>query len=282
MDLCDYNEMRALLADAGFRFSKSKGQNFLTARWVPERIADEADLGPGGGVVEIGPGVGCLTEQLAARAGKVLAYEVDEALKPVLARTLRGLDNVEVLFADVMGRDLAADAAELLPGLRHTVCANLPYSITTPVLTKLYQAKCFDAIIVMVQKEVARRMCAGAGDGDYGAFTLLTQWYAEPEMLFDVGPECFVPRPKVHSAVVKLAMRKTPPADVDEAAFFKVVRAAFNMRRKTLSNALDGLCGRERAAAAIAHCGFDGNIRGEALSLAQFAALTNEIYSRDL
>ena len=281
MDLCDYNEMRALLADAGFRFSKSKGQNFLPARWVPERIADEADLGPGGGVVEIGPGVGCLTEQLAARAGKVLAYEVDEALKPVLARTLRGLDNVEVLFADVMGRDLAADAAELLPGLRHTVCANLPYSITTPVLTKLYQARCFDAIIVMVQKEVAQRMCARAGDGDYGAFSLLTEWYAEPEMLFTVGPECFVPRPKVHSAVVKLTMRQTPPADVDEAAFFKVVRAAFNMRRKTLANALDGLCGRERAAAAIAACGFDGNIRGEALSLAQFAALTNEIYSRD-
>ena len=282
MDLCDYNEMRALLADAGFRFSKSKGQNFLTARWVPERIADEADLGPGDGVVEIGPGVGCLTEQLAARAGRVLAYEVDEALKPVLARTLRGLENVEVLFADVMDRDLAADAEEMLPGLRHTVCANLPYSITTPVLTKLYQARCFDAIIVMVQKEVARRMCAEAGDSDYGAFTLLTQWYAEPSLLFTVGPECFVPRPKVHSAVVRLTMRKAPPADVDEAAFFKVVRAAFNMRRKTLANALDGLCGRERAAAAIAACGFDGNIRGEALTLAQFAALTNEIYMTNI
>ena len=277
MDLCNYNEMRALLADAGFRFSRAKGQNFLTASWVPERIAGEADLGPGDGVVEIGPGVGCLTQQLAGRAGKVLAYEVDEALRPVLAQTLRGLENVQVLFADVMGRDLAADADELLPGMRHTVCANLPYSITTPVLTKLYQARCFEGMIVMVQREVARRMCAEAGNGDYGAFSLLTQWYAEPETLFDVGPECFMPRPKVHSAVVKLTMRKRPPADVDEAAFFKVVRAAFNMRRKTLVNALDGLCGRERAAAALAACGLDGQVRGEALSLSQFAALTNAI-----
>ncbi len=277
MDLCNYNEMRALLGEAGFRFSKAKGQNFLTAAWVPRRIADEADLGPDDGVVEIGPGVGCLTEQLAARAGRVLAYEVDEALRPVLGMTLRGLDNVEVLFADVMGRDLAADVGQMLPGLRNTVCANLPYSITTPVLTKLYQARCFEGMIVMVQREVARRMCAGAGNGEYGAFSLLTQWYAEPEMLFDVGPECFMPRPKVHSAVVKLTMRKTPPAEVDEAAFFRVVRAAFNMRRKTLVNALDGLCGRERAAAALAACGLDGNIRGEALSLEQFAVLTNAI-----
>ncbi len=279
MDLCNYNEMRALLADAGFRFSKAKGQNFLTASWVPERIADEAELGPGDGVVEIGPGVGCLTQRLAERAGKVLAYEVDEALRPVLAQTLRGLDNVQVLFADVMGRDLAADAEELLPGVRHTVCANLPYSITTPVLTKLYQARCFESILVMVQKEVAQRMCARAGQGDYGAFTLLTEWYAEAETLFTVGPECFVPRPKVHSAVVRLAMRRDPPADVDENAFFKVVRTAFNMRRKTLVNSLDGLCGREKAAAALNQCGLDGNIRGEALSLEQFAALTNVIYS---
>ena len=279
MDLCNYNEMRALLADAGFRFSRAKGQNFLTASWVPERIADEADLGPDDGVVEIGPGVGCLTQQLAGRAGKVLAYEVDEALRPVLAQTLRGLENVQVLFADVMGRDLAADADELLPGMRHTVCANLPYSITTPVLTKLYQARCFESIMVMVQKEVAQRMCARAGQSDYGAFTLLTEWYAEAETLFTVGPECFVPRPKVHSAVVRLTMRKDPPVDVDEAAFFKVVRAAFNMRRKTLVNALDGLCGKEKAATALAQCGLKGDIRGEALSLEQFAALTNVIYS---
>ena len=277
MDLCDYGQMRALLADAGFHFSKAKGQNFLTASWVPERIAAEAGLGPADGVVEIGPGVGCLTEQLARRAGRVLAYEVDGALRPVLARTLAGLDNVEVVFADVMGRDLAADLAAMLPGLRWSVCANLPYSITTPVLTRLYQARCFESILVMVQREVALRMCAGAGSADYGAFSLLTQWYAQPELLFEVGPECFMPRPKVRSAVVRLTMRRTPPAAVDEGAFFRVVRAAFNQRRKTLVNALEGVCGRERAAEALAACGLDSRVRGEALTLAQFAALANEI-----
>ena len=277
MDLCDYGQMRGLLEQAGFRFSKAKGQNFLTARWVPERIADEAGLGPEDGVVEIGPGVGCLTEQLARRAGAVLAYEVDTALRPVLERTLAGLENVQVLFGDVMGRNLADDAARMLPGLRWSVCANLPYSITTPVLTKLYQARCFASIMVMVQREVALRLCAGPGQKDYGAFSLLTRWYASPELLFTVGPECFVPRPKVHSAVVRLTMRPEPPAKVDETAFFRVVRAAFNQRRKTLANALDGLCGRERAAAAIAACGLDGNVRGEALGLEEFAALTNAI-----
>lgn len=277
MDLCNYNEMRALLAQAGFRFSKSKGQNFLTAAWVPERIAEAAELGPGDGVVEIGPGVGCLTEQLARRAGRVLTYEVDEALRPVLRKTLAGHENVQIVFDDVMGRDLAADAAQMLPGLRLSVCANLPYSITTPVLTKLYQAGCFHTIMVMVQKEVAQRMCAGAGERDYGAFSLLTQWYARPELLFTVGPECFVPRPKVQSAVVRLAMRQTPPAQADEAAFFRVVRASFNQRRKTLANALDGLCGRERAAEAIAACGLDERVRGETLTLADFAALTRYI-----
>ncbi len=277
MDLCDYDAMRPLLHAAGFRFSKGKGQNFLTASWVPERIAQAAELGPADGVVEIGPGVGCLTRQLAARAGKVLAYEVDRALEPVLAATVGDLSNLEIVFADVMGRDLAADAAEKLPGLRPSVCANLPYSITTPVLTKLYQARCFGRILVMVQKEVARRMCAGAGESDYGAFSLLTQWYAEPELLFEVGPECFVPRPKVRSAVVRLVMRDAPPAKVDETAFFRVVRAAFNQRRKTLANALEGVCGREAAAKALAACGLDPRVRGEALSLEDFAALTNAV-----
>ena len=277
MDLCNYNDMRALLQEAGFRFSKSKGQNFLIAAWVPERIAESAELGPGEGVVEIGPGVGCLTRELACRAEKVLAYEVDEALRPVLARTVGDLPNLEIVFSDVMERDLSADGAEKLPGLRLSVCANLPYSITTPVLTKLYRARCFHTVTVMVQKEVARRMCAGAGEKDYGAFSLLTQWYAQPELLFTVGPECFVPRPKVTSAVVRLNMRQTPPESVDEEAFFRVVRAAFNQRRKTLANALDGVCGRERAAEAIRACGFDGQIRGEALTLKDFAALARQL-----
>ncbi len=279
MDLCDYNEMRPLLERAGFRFSKGRGQNFLTASWVPERIADEAGLGPGCGVVEIGPGVGCLTERLAARAEKVLCYEVDRALEPVLAATVGRLTNVRIVFADVMGRDLRSDAQALLPGLAWSVCANLPYSITTPVLTKLYQARCFKSIMVMVQQEVARRMCADAGDKDYGAFSLLTQWFAEPETVFSVGPECFVPRPGVHSAVVRLSMREAPPAEVDETAFFRVVRAAFNQRRKTLPNALEGLCGKERAMEALRTCGFSETVRGETLSLSDFAVLTNGLIS---
>ncbi len=277
MDLCDYDAVRPLLQKAGFRFSRGRGQNFLTAAWVPERIAEEADLGPGDGVAEIGPGVGCLTRELAARAGKVLAYEVDRDLKPVLARTVGDLANLEIVYADVMGRDVQADCAEKLCGLRLSVCANLPYSITTPVLTKLYRAGCFSRMLVMVQKEVAMRMCAGAGEKDYGAFTLLTRWYAEPEMLFTVGPECFVPRPKVQSAVVRLTMRSAPPVQTDEDAFFRVVRAAFNQRRKTLVNALEGVCGKTRAAAALAACGLDSQVRGEALSLEDFAALTNAL-----
>ena len=277
MDLCNYNEIQSLLAAEGFHFSKAKGQNFLTARWVPERIAEESGLDKSTGVVEIGPGVGCLTEQLALRAGKVLSFEVDELLKPVLAVTLAPYDNIEVVFGDVMRRDLRQEVGESLAGLRPVLCANLPYNITTPVLTQIYEARCFDTVTVMVQKEVADRLCANAGQKDYGAFTLLTQWYGKPEMLFTVGPECFMPRPKVTSAVVRIAMRDRPPVDAEEKALFRLVRAAFNQRRKTLVNALDGVCGKERARAAVAACGFPETVRGEALTLADFAALTDAV-----
>lgn len=277
MDLCDYNQIQALLAETGFHFSKAKGQNFLTARWVPQRIAETCGADRGTGVVEIGPGVGCLTEQLALRAGKVVAYEIDELLRPVLAVTLAPYDNVEVVFGDVMRRDLRAETEAAFPGLRPALCANLPYNITSPVLTKIYESRAFHTVTVMVQKEVAERLCAAPGQKDYGAFTLLTQWYAEPELCFTVGAECFVPRPKVTSAVVRMTMRAAPPLQTDERALFRLIRAAFNQRRKTLVNALDGVCGRERARAAIAACGFSETVRGEALSLADFAALTNAL-----
>ena len=277
MDLCDYKQMQALLQEQGFHFSKARGQNFLVEKWVPARIADACGLDENTGAVEIGTGVGCLTEQLALRAGRVLAFEVDELLKPVLAVTLAPYDNIEVVFGDVMRRDLPAEIEGSLAGLRPVLCANLPYSITTPVLTKIYESKCFDTVVVMVQREVADRMCAEPGQKDYGAFTLLTQWYAEPRTLFTVGPECFVPQPKVTSAVVRLDMRRAAPADCDERLFFRLVRAAFNMRRKTLVNALDGVCGREKAREAILRCGFSETVRGEALSLAEFAALSNAI-----
>ena len=277
MDLCNYKEIQAMLQANGFHFSKSKGQNFLTASWVPERIAEESGLDKNTGVVEIGPGVGCLTEQLALRAGKVVAFEVDELLRPVLGVTMHPYINVEVVFGDVMRRDLRGEVAERLEGLRPVLCANLPYNITTPVLTQIYEARCFDTVTVMVQKEVAQRLCAKAGEKDYSAFSLLTQWYAEPELLFDVGPGCFVPQPKVTSAVVRMKMREKPPVDCDEKTLFRVIRAAFNMRRKTLQNALNGVCGKEEAARAIEACGFPLTIRGEALTLENFAKLAKEI-----
>lgn len=275
MDLCDHKQIQALLQNEGFRFSKARGQNFLTDRCVPERIADSCGLDRVTGVVEIGTGIGCLTEQLAVRAGKVLSFEIDDLLRPVLSVTLAPYDNIEIVFGDVMRRDLKSDAETCLPGLRHVLCANLPYSITTPVLTKIYRSGCFETVTVMVQKEVADRMCAAPGQNDYGAFTLLTQWYAEPEALFTVGPECFVPRPKVTSAVVRLRMREASPFDTDEKLLFRVIRAAFNMRRKTLVNALDSVCGKDNARAALSACGFAETIRGEALSLADFSALTD-------
>ncbi|MBR5343916.1 MAG: 16S rRNA (adenine(1518)-N(6)/adenine(1519)-N(6))-dimethyltransferase RsmA [Oscillospiraceae bacterium] len=280
MDLTDYNEIRALLARHGFRFSKSLGQNFLTAAWVPERIADEAGLDENTGVVEIGPGIGCLTAELAKRAGKVAAIELDKALLPVLRETLRDFDNVTVIRGDAAKMDLRALAEERLPGLRPVVCANLPYNVTTPLLTALIEAGCFETITVMIQREVARRICAGPDSADYGAFGLFVQWHCETELLFDVPPSCFVPQPKVTSSVIRLTRRAEPPLPVrDEKLLFRVIRAAFNQRRKTLVNALSsGLgLGKDELEETLAGLGLDPRVRGEALDLAAFAALSDKI-----
>ena len=283
MNLTDINEIRALLSRHGFRFSKSMGQNFLTTGWVPEDIAEGALLDENTGVLEVGPGVGCLTEQLSKRAGKVLCVELDKSLKPVLAETLAGCDNVEIIFGDVLKQNLPELVREHLGELRPVVCANLPYNVTTPLLTAFIEAGCFDSITVMIQREVARRICAPAGTADYGAFGIFVQWYAEPELLFDVPPHCFVPAPKVTSTVVRLHVREAPPVAVqDEKLLFTVVRAACNQRRKTLINALSaGVpgCDKTRAAAAVAACGLDARVRGETLSLAQFAALSDALGS---
>ena len=284
MNLTDYNEIRALLARHGFRFSKSLGQNFLTAAWVPERIAEAACLDEQTGVLEVGPGIGCLTEQLSQRAGKVLAVELDKALKPVLAETLAGRENVELLFGDVLKQDLPALAAEKLPGLRPVICANLPYNVTTPLLTAFLEAGCFETVTVMIQREVAKRICAPAGTADYGAFGLFVQWHCETELLFDVPPSCFVPQPKVTSSVIRLTRRGEKPFSVqDEALLFRCVRAAFNQRRKTLSNALAaGVPGLDKALAeeVLLSCGLDPRIRGEAVDLGGFAAISDEIYRK--
>ena len=280
MNLTDYNEIQALLRRNGFHFSKSMGQNFLIAPWVPERIAESAELDGDTAVLEIGPGVGCLTEQLSRRAGKVLAVELDQSLKGVLRETLSGCENVEILFGDILKQDIPALVREHFGSRRAVVCANLPYNVTSPLLTALLRAGCFETITVMVQREVARRTCAAPNTADYGAFSLLVRWYAEPELLFDVPPHCFHPQPKVTSSVIRLMRRKDKPFAVsDEDYLFKIIRAAFNQRRKTLPNALSSGLGRERGEIerALTSCALDPKIRGEALDLAAFVKIAEEL-----
>ena len=285
VNVCDIQVMKPLLAAHGFHFSKAKGQNFLIAPWVPESIAGAAGVREDVGVLEIGPGVGPLTQQLALRAGKVCAVEVDERLKPILEITLEGCGNVELVWGDVLKLDIPALVKEKLPGLRPVACANLPYYITSPILTALLEAECFQAVTVMVQKEVAQRIAAWPGTAEYGAFSVFCQYYAEPELLFGVPAHCFVPQPKVTSAVVTLRVRQARPWDIhDEQLFFRVVRASFAMRRKKLSNGLaSGFpeLGKAGAEAVLAACGFPENVRGETLGIPEFGAITNEILRRE-
>ena len=284
MDLCNRSDIQALLARHGFHFSKSMGQNFLIESWVPAQIADASGADAGMGVLEIGPGIGPLTQQLAQRSGRVVSVELDRRLRPVLAETMAGFDNFTLVEGDAMKMDLRALTAEHFAGLRPILCANLPYNITTPFLTACVRAGCFESLTVLIQKEVAERLCAAPGTGEYGAFSVLVQWYAEPCLLFDVPPHCFVPQPKVTSAVVRMDRRTTPPAEVNDVKFFfRTVRSAFAQRRKTLSNALrSGFPELDRAEvdAAIAETSLPPTVRGETLSLAQFAALSNALLRR--
>lgn len=281
MNLTNINEIKDLLSRHGFRFSKSLGQNFLTASWVPEQIADYSGLDENTGVLEVGPGIGCLTEQLSVQAGKVVAVELDKALKPVLAETLAGRDNVEIVFGDVLKLNIKELVADKLANLRPVVCANLPYNVTTPLITAFLEAECFDTVTVMIQREVAKRICAKPNTADYGAFTVLVNWYADAEILFDVPPSCFIPQPKVTSSVIKLKMRSEPPVKVrDKDIFFRVVRAAFGMRRKTLLNALSAYFGeftKGDIEKMLVSAGFDPQIRGEVLSIGEFAQIADEI-----
>lgn len=278
MDLCDIQQIKALLARHGFRFSKSMGQNFLIQSWVPRDIAEASGAGPGAGVLEIGPGIGPLTTQLAQRADRVVAVELDRSLQPILAETLADRPNVSVVYGDVLKTDLPALAAERFQGLRPLVCANLPYNITTPVITAFLEAGCFQTITVMIQREVARRICAAPGAGDYGAFSVFCQYHARTELLFDVPPDCFIPAPKVTSSVLRLTP-KEPPAEVDDPEhFFRVVKAAFAQRRKTLLNGLTSAFGsqysKEELSAMITACGLPAGIRGERLGIPEFARLS--------
>ena len=277
MDLCNMNDIKSLLTRHGFHFSKAKGQNFLTQSWVPREIVLDAGIDDTCGVLEVGPGIGPLTQQLCRNAKKVVAVEVDRSLQPVLAETMAGNENLTIIFGDILKTDIKTLVQEEFQSLRPMACANLPYYITTPVLAALLESRAFEAVTVMVQKEVAQRICAPAGKGDYGAFSVFCQYYAEPELLFDVPPSCFIPQPKVTSSVLKLTMRTAPPCEIpDEKLFFRVVKASFAQRRKTLLNALSagfGEYSKPQIAAAIEDAGFSPTVRGETLDIPGFAAV---------
>ena len=278
MNLCDYQTIRDLLARHGFHFSKSMGQNFLIDPEVPRRIAEASGAGSTCGVLEIGPGIGPLTAELAQRADKVVTVELDRALLPVLEETMAPYPNVEIVPGDVLKLDLQALAAEKFAGLTPMVCANLPYNVTSPILEKLVETPCFSSFTVMIQREVARRLCAPQGSSEGGSFSLFLQYYMEPELLFDVPPEKFLPAPKVTSAVIRCVGRDRPAVDVaDEAFFFKVMRGGFLLRRKTLANSLAAALpgfSKEATQQAIAESGLPADVRGERLTLEDFAALS--------
>lgn len=264
-----------------FMFQKKFGQNFLINTHVLEKIISAAGITKNDCVLEIGPGIGTMTQYLAENAGHVVAVEIDRNLIPILKETLADYDNVTVINEDILRVDIKALAEEYNDGKPIKVVANLPYYITTPIIMGLFESGVpIDNITVMVQKEVADRMKEGPGSKDYGALSLAVQYYAEPEIVANVPPNCFIPRPNVGSAVIRLTRHKEMPVEVkDPALMFKIIRASFNQRRKTLQNGLGNASElpytKEQIAAAIAEMGLTPTIRGEALSLAQFAQLSD-------
>ena len=271
----------AVLKKYGFSFRKKYGQNFLIDESVLEGIIDTAEITKDDFVLEIGPGIGTLTQYLATYAGRVCAVEIDRALLPILEDTLSGWDNVTVLNADILKTDIRAIAEEENGGAPLKVCANLPYYITTPILMGLFESGApFSQLTVMVQKEVAERMIAEPGSKTYGALSLAVRYYTDPEISFIVEPESFMPRPKVESAIVHMKRHSTPPVSVkDEKMLFDVIRASFNERRKTLQNGIANYAGfsysKEQVGEALDKCGLERTVRGEKLSLEEFARLAD-------
>lgn len=280
-DLCNITEVRSLLEKHGFRFSKALGQNFIINPSVCPRMVQESGIDGTCGVLEIGPGIGVLTQQLALRAKKVVAIELDDRLPALLAETLADFDNVEIVSGDVLKLDLAKLIEEKFAGMPVYVCANLPYYITSPVIMALLESRLpVEAITVMVQKEAAQRMCAPVGSRDSGAVTVAVNYYAEAERLFDVSAGSFMPAPKVDSCVMRLTVREKPSVSVkDEAKFFKMVRAAFGQRRKTASNSISSGMGipKEQVINAIAACGFEPDVRAESLTMDRLALLSDKL-----
>ena len=281
MDLCNINDIKSLLGRHGFHFSKSMGQNFLIENWVPQQIAEASGADDGYGVLEIGPGIGPLTSQLAKRASRVTAVELDRSLLPILDETMKPYPNVTIVPGDIMKFDIPTLIRDHFDGLVPIACANLPYNITSPVLTALIDSNCFSAITVMIQREVALRICAAPGTPDYGAFSVYCQYHTIPELLFDVPNTCFLPSPKVTSSVVRMVPQPKPALVEDEAFFFRVVHAAFAQRRKTLLNSLSSALGqpfsRDTVADAISVCGLRPDVRGERLGIPEFASLAKEL-----
>lgn len=271
----------AVLQKYGFNFQKKYGQNFLIDTHVLDKIIKAAQIGPEDFVVEIGPGIGTMTQYLAAAAREVCAVEIDQNLIPILEDTLSGYDNVTVINEDILKVDLNALAAEKNGGRPVKIVANLPYYITTPIIMGLFEKHVpVQSVTVMVQKEVADRMQVGPGTKDYGALSLAVQYYAEPYIVANVPPNCFMPRPKVGSAVIRLTLHERPPVEVcDEGLMFRLIRASFNQRRKTLVNGIANFAElsytKEEAAQAAEACGLSPSVRGETLTLAQFAALAD-------
>lgn len=280
MDLCNISVIKELMNDAGITFRKDYGQNFLTNRIIPEDIADNCTDSQESLIIEIGPGVGCLTQELALRYRKVVAIEIDKGLIPILDKTLADYDNVTVINDDVMKTDIAALVEKYSDGMPVSVCANLPYYITTPILMYLIESGVkFSSITVMVQNEVAARLAAKPGSSDYGAITAVLGYYGTTRKLFKVSAGSFIPAPKVDSAVVRIDLFKDPPYKPKNEKLFKdLIRAAFEMRRKTLVNAISAKLphiNKQKLIDSLVSLGLEENIRGERLSTENFVDLSN-------
>ena len=278
--LSDIGTIKDILKRHGFTFSKALGQNFLINPSVCPRMAELSGAGEGVGVIEVGPGIGVLTNELCKLADKVVAIELDKRLLPVLDETLAEYDNVKVINADVLELDLNKLIADEFPGMQVVICANLPYYITSPVIMKLLEDRLpVTAITVMVQKEAAQRRCAPVGSRESGAVTVSVNYYAEPSLQFHVSAGSFMPAPKVDSAVIRLDIRENPPVEVDEKMFFSVVKAAFSQRRKVISNSLSsGLkMSKDEINGILERAQVPANARAEKLSLEDFAKIANEV-----
>lgn len=283
MDLCNLSVIKSVMAEAGITFRKEFGQNFLINRIIPEEIAEQCADDPDSMILEIGPGIGCLTAELASRYSKVVAVEIDKGLIPVLDKTLAEFDNVTVINDDVMKIDLPRLVAEHSKGRPVSVCANLPYYITTPILMMLLESGIrFSTITVMVQSEVAQRLTAEPGKGDYGAITAMLGYYGTVRRLFKVSAGSFVPAPKVDSAVIRIDLYREPKyKPKDEKLMRNLIRSAFEMRRKTLQNAISAKLqgySKEDIKSAIASLGFPETVRGECLSIGDFVNLSDKLF----